>query len=132
MDPEATGLENIFLRGHLLGMTKGEIEASIDDIAEFTDLGDFLELPMKTYSAGMAARLAFGISTAMQNDILLIDEGIGAGDAAFQEKAHKRIEDLFTRTRIVLIASHSTNLIETFCNRRVELGHGRVERDERI
>jgi ABC-2 type transport system ATP-binding protein/lipopolysaccharide transport system ATP-binding protein len=126
MDHEATGLENIFLRGHLLGMNRRQIEASIDDIADFTDLGDFLRLPMKTYSAGMAARLAFGISTAMHNDILLIDEGIGAGDAAFQEKAQKRIENLFERTRIVLLASHSDDLIRRFCNRRVEMHHGKM------
>lgn len=129
MDPEASGLENIFLRGHLLGLTRSEIENSISDIAEFTDLGDFLALPMKTYSAGMAARLAFAISTAMQNDILLIDEGIGAGDASFQEKAQRRIEGLFERTKIVLLASHSDDLIKRFCNRKFEMSHGKLIHD---
>lgn len=129
MDPEATGIENIFLRGHLLGMTRREIEASIDDIASFTDLGDFLTLPMKTYSAGMSARLAFGISTAMQHDILLIDEGIGAGDEAFQEKVQQRIEGLFARTAIVLLASHSEGLIRRYCNRKIEMNHGRMVAD---
>lgn len=132
MDPEATGIENIFLRGYLLGMTKKQIAAQIDDIADFTDLGDFLQLPMKTYSAGMSARLAFGISTATQNDILLIDEGIGTGDAAFQEKAQKRIEALFARTRIVLLASHAEDLINRFCNRRIGLEHGRMILNEGI
>jgi ABC-type polysaccharide/polyol phosphate transport system ATPase subunit len=126
MDPEATGIENIFLRGHLLGMTRDEIEARLDDIASFSELGDFLNLPLRTYSAGMGARLAFAVSTSMQNDILLIDEGIGAGDASFQEKAQERIEGLFSRTSIVLLASHSEELITRFCNRRLRMEHGRL------
>ena len=126
MDPEATGIENIFLRGHLLGMTREEIEARLDDIASFSELGNFLNLPLRTYSAGMGARLAFAVSTSMQNDILLIDEGIGAGDASFQEKAQKRIEGLFSRTSIVLLASHSEELITRFCNRRLRMEHGRL------
>jgi ABC-2 type transport system ATP-binding protein/lipopolysaccharide transport system ATP-binding protein len=111
-------------------MSKREIAAQIPDIADFTDLGDFLHLPMKIYSAGMQARLTFAISTAMQHDILLIDEGIGAGDAAFQEKAHKRIERLFARTSIVLLASHSEALLSRFCNRRLRMEHGRLATDE--
>jgi ABC-type polysaccharide/polyol phosphate transport system ATPase subunit len=130
IDTEATGIENIYLRGHLLGMTRREIEASIDDISSFTDLGDFLTLPMKTYSAGMSARLAFGISTALQHEILLIDEGIGAGDDAFQEKAQKRIEGLFARTSIVLLASHSEELIKRYCNRKIRMDHGQLVADE--
>ncbi len=126
MDPEATGLENIFLRGYLLGLSRSQIEAQLDDIAGFTELGDFLSLPMKTYSAGMAARLAFAISTAMHHDILLIDEGIGAGDASFQEKAFARIEGLFDRTPIVILASHSESLIDRFCNRRVTMERGKM------
>lgn len=129
MDPEATGIENIYLRGYLLGMTRKQIEAQLDDIATFTDLGDFLQLPIKTYSAGMSARLAFGISTSIENDILLIDEGIGAGDAAFQEKAQRRIEGLFARTSIVLLASHSPDLIQRFCNRQIRMEHGHVIED---
>jgi lipopolysaccharide transport system ATP-binding protein len=126
MDPEATGIENIFLRGHLLGMTREEIADRLDDIASFTELGEFLNLPLRTYSAGMGARLAFAVSTSMQNDILLIDEGIGAGDASFQEKAQQRIEGLFNRTSIVLLASHSEELITRFCNRRLRMEHGRL------
>jgi ABC-type polysaccharide/polyol phosphate transport system ATPase subunit len=130
MDAEATGIENIYLRGHLLGMNRREIDEKVDDIADFTDLGDFLQLPMRTYSAGMAARLAFAISTALHNDILLIDEGIGAGDASFQEKAQKRIENLFSRTSIVLLASHSEGMIDRFCNRRIQMEHGRLLSDD--
>lgn len=129
MDHDATGLENIYLRGHLLGMSRQEIENSIDDIAAFSELGDFLALPLKTYSAGMGTRLAFAISTALHHDILLIDEGIGAGDAAFQAKAQRRIEDLFERASIVVLASHSPDLLRRFCNRTIEMRHGRVRED---
>ncbi|UCI06842.1 ABC transporter ATP-binding protein [Mesorhizobium sp. B1-1-8] len=124
IDLESTGIENIYLRGYMLGMSRREIAAKLDDIAEFTELGEFLALPMRTYSAGMFARLAFAISTAVHNDILLIDEGIGAGDAAFQKKAQRRIEGLFDRTPIVILASHSEGLISEFCNRRIEMEHG--------
>ncbi len=86
MDPESTGFENIYLRGYMMGMSRREIASKLDDIAEFTELGDFLALPMRTYSAGMFARLAFAVSTAAHKDILLIDEGIGAGDAAFRRE----------------------------------------------
>ncbi|MBR1219674.1 ABC transporter ATP-binding protein [Bradyrhizobium sp. U87765 SZCCT0131] len=126
MDLEATGYENIYLRGQLLGMSRREIESKLDDIAEFTELGDFLTLPMKTYSAGMAARLAFAISTARESDILLVDEGIGAGDAEFQKKAEQRIERLFEKTSIVLIASHAEELLNRFCNRRIRMEHGQL------
>ncbi|HEX3995318.1 MAG TPA: sugar ABC transporter ATP-binding protein, partial [Acetobacteraceae bacterium] len=92
----------------------------------FTELGDFLALPMRTYSAGMFARLAFAVSTAANNDILLIDEGIGAGDTSFQKKARQRIEGLFHRTPIVILASHSESLVKEFCNRSVTMEHGRL------
>jgi ABC-type polysaccharide/polyol phosphate transport system ATPase subunit len=124
MDPESTGIENIYLRGYMIGMSRREIAAKFDEIAEFTELGDFLELPMRTYSAGMFARLAFAVSTAAHNDILLIDEGLGAGDAAFQTKVRQRIESLFDRTPIVILVSHSEMTISKFCSRRVQLEHG--------
>jgi lipopolysaccharide transport system ATP-binding protein len=126
MDMEATGYENIFLRGHLLGMSTPSIRSTIDDIASFTELGDFLSLPLKTYSSGMIARLAFAISTAKTSDILLIDEGIGAGDATFQQKAEDRISNLFAKTSIILIASHSEQLLSHFCNRRIEMKCGKL------
>jgi ABC-type polysaccharide/polyol phosphate transport system ATPase subunit len=107
-----------------MGMKRREITVKVDEIAEFTELGDFLALPMRTYSAGMLARLAFAVSTAVHNDILLIDESISAGDAAFQKKARQRIESLFDRTPIVILASHSEELISEFCNRRVQMDHG--------
>jgi lipopolysaccharide transport system ATP-binding protein len=123
-EPESTGIENIYLRGFMMGMKRREITVKVDEIAEFTELGDFLALPMRTYSAGMLARLAFAVSTAVHNDILLIDESISAGDAAFQKKARQRIESLFDRTPIVILASHSEELVSEFCNRRVQMDHG--------
>ena len=127
MDPESTGIENIYLRGYMMGMGRREITSKLDEIAEFTELGEFLELPMRTYSAGMFARLAFAVSTSAQNDILLIDEGIGAGDTAFRKKAQQRIESLFRRTPIIILASHSEELIAEFCNRRLQLEHGAIK-----
>jgi ABC-type polysaccharide/polyol phosphate transport system ATPase subunit len=124
MDPESTGIENIYLRCYMMGMSRREIASKLDEIADFTELGDFLELPMRTYSAGMFARLAFAVSTAAHHDILLIDEGMSAGDAAFQKKAQQRIENLFDRTAIVILASHSEALISEFCTRRVQMDHG--------
>ena len=124
MDFESTGVENIYLRGYMLGMGRREIASKLDEIADFAELGDFLALPLRTYSAGMFARLAFAISTAAQRDILLIDEAIGAGDEAFRKKAQQRIENLFHRTPIVVLASHSEALIGEFCSRRVELERG--------
>jgi ABC-type polysaccharide/polyol phosphate transport system ATPase subunit len=126
MDFDATGEENIFFRGCLLGMTTREIRSKIDDIEDFTELGDFLRLPLRTYSAGMIARLAFAISTAMTSDILLIDEGIGAGDENFRQKAEQRILQLFDRTSVVLIASHSEEILSHFCNRRIKLSSGKL------
>ena len=127
MDPESTGIENIYLRGYMLGMSRREIKAKLNDIAEFTELGDFLALPMRTYSAGMFARLAFAVSTATHNDILLIDEGMGAGDAEFQKKVRRRIESLFDRTPIIILVSHSDATIAEFCNRRVQMEHGVIK-----
>jgi ABC-2 type transport system ATP-binding protein len=108
-------------------MNRREIMAKLDDIAEFTELGDFLELPLRTYSAGMFARLAFAVSTAAHNDILLIDEGLGAGDAEFQKKVKQRIESIFDRTPIIVLASHSESMISEFCTRRVQLEHGVIK-----
>jgi ABC-type polysaccharide/polyol phosphate transport system ATPase subunit len=126
MDPESSGIENIYLRGYMLGMSRREITAKLDDIAAFTELGEFLELPLRTYSAGMYARLAFAVSTAVHSDILLIDEGLGAGDAEFQKKVRQRIESIFDRTPIIILTSHSEAMIEQFCTRRIQLERGQI------
>ena len=125
MDPESTGYENILLRGMYLGFSRTEIRAKVHEIADFSGLGSFIDMPTKTYSTGMAARLAFAISTAIEPDILLIDEGIGAGDAAFLEKAKKRLEDLIERTRILILASHDEQLVRHWCSKAVLLEKGR-------
>ena len=93
MDPEATGKENVYLRGYLLGMKKKEIDAKLDEVVEIAQIGDFLNLPMKTYSAGMYARLSFAISVIKKPEILLVDEGIGVADAAFKETFDKKLSD---------------------------------------
>ena len=111
-------------------MTRREIAAKLDEIAAFTELGEFLELPMRTYSSGMAARLAFAVSTAAHHDILLIDEGLGAGDAEFQKKVRQRVEGLFDRTPIIILASHSEEMISEFCNRRVQMERGVIKSAE--
>ena len=127
MDPEATGIENIYLRGYVLGMTKKEIDEKVDEIAEFTELGDFLHLPVKTYSAGMFSRLGFAISTAISPDILLIDEGIGAGDAGFQEKVKKRLFGMMSDCSILFLATHFSELIETYTNKKLKVRGGKVQ-----
>jgi ABC-type polysaccharide/polyol phosphate transport system ATPase subunit len=126
MDVEATGIENIYLSGYMLGMTKAELDERLDDISEFTGLGNFIYLPVKTYSAGMYARLAFAISTSINPDILIIDEGIGAGDDAFMQKARRRTEEMLTTSGIFVIATHDQNLIKSFCNRTIRLEAGNI------
>jgi ABC-type polysaccharide/polyol phosphate transport system ATPase subunit len=126
MDPEATGYENIRIRGMILGLSKSEIEQIIPDIEEFTEMGSFLSMPVKTYSSGMTVRLAFAISTAIAPDILLMDEAIGAGDAHFMEKAQKRLENFVHQSEILVLASHSNAAIRQFCNKALWLEHGRV------
>jgi ABC-2 type transport system ATP-binding protein/lipopolysaccharide transport system ATP-binding protein len=126
IDPEATGFENIYLRGAFLGLSRQEIRARIDEIAEFTELGDYLAMPVRTYSAGMQVRLAFAVSTAIEPEILLMDEWIGAGDATFIAKAEQRINGVVDKARILVIASHSEALIMRTCTKGVLMHAGRV------
>jgi ABC-2 type transport system ATP-binding protein/lipopolysaccharide transport system ATP-binding protein len=126
VDPEDTGLENIKISGLYLGMTPDEIEARTKEIAEFTELGDFLHLPVKTYSTGMSVRLAFAITTALSPEIMIMDEGIGAGDARFAKKAQERVDNMVNRCSIMVLASHSTSLIEKMCNQAALLHHGEI------
>jgi homopolymeric O-antigen transport system ATP-binding protein len=126
MDPESSGYENIRLRGLYLGLSNAEMKAKIDDIAEFTELGAFLALPLRTYSLGMQARLAFAISTCIDPEILLLDEVIGAGDAAFLAKAKRRLEELVARSGILVLASHSDALVRQFCNKAILLEQGSI------
>jgi ABC-2 type transport system ATP-binding protein/lipopolysaccharide transport system ATP-binding protein len=126
MDPDSTGRENIVLHGLYLGLSKAEIKRHIEAIIDFTELGSFIDLPLRTYSTGMRARLSFGIATAVIPEILLLDEGIGAGDAAFMEKANRRLHEFVGGAGILVLASHSEGLIRQFCNKYALLERGKV------
>ena len=124
---EATGRRNIVLRGLISGWTEAEIEEKMEDIIAFSELGDFIDLPFKAYSQGMAARLAFSAATALEPQILLMDEWIGAGDASFQDKAKRRMDELAEKAGIIVLASHSEALIQSVCTKKLTLKGGRVE-----
>lgn len=125
--PHATGRRNILLRGLINGWTKEEIDAKMDDIIEFSELGDFIDLPYNSYSQGMAARLAFSVATSLEPEILLMDEWIGAGDPKFQSKAKARMDELATKAGIIVLATHSHSLIKRTCNKVLELDKGKVK-----
>lgn len=132
MDMDSTGYENIVLRARYLGIGRAAIERQVEEIAAFSELGDFLKMPIRTYSAGMVARLAFAISTSVEADILLIDEGVGAGDSAFMVKAQKRMQELIERSPIVVLASHDRKTITDFCTRGLVLQSGRLLFDGKV
>lgn len=132
MDPDATGFENIYLRGIMDGLMPSAIKAKTDEIADFTGLGDYLNLPVRTYSSGMSLRLAFAISTSVEADILVMDEWLSVGDAEFSQKAAARLDALVSKAAILVIASHSPALIERVCNRKIHLEHGLVVSDEAV
>jgi ABC-2 type transport system ATP-binding protein/lipopolysaccharide transport system ATP-binding protein len=127
MDPEATGYENIMLRSVFLGVSVKQARASIADIEEFTELGNFLKLPMRTYSSGMIVRLAFAISTAVTPEILIMDEIVGAGDAAFFAKAEARLNRLIGSTHILVLASHDDGVLRRLCNKAALIDEGRLK-----
>ncbi len=124
MDPDLTGYENIVRMSVLLGMRPKDAIANIEEIEEFTQLGNFLQLPMRTYSSGMATRLMFAIATSVRPNILLIDEIFQTGDAEFQEKAQQRMHGFINSVEIFVFASHNTQLLKLHCNRFFQLEHG--------
>ena len=126
MDAELSGYENIVRMGILMGMTKGEITAKIPEIESFTELGNFLELPVRTYSAGMATRLMFAVATSTEPDILLVDEVFGTGDAEFQSKAKARMSNLIKSVGIFVFASHDHATMKQYCKRIFKLEHGNL------
>ncbi len=126
MNMDDTGYENILTCGLYLGMTREEIRAKTPEIEEFTELGEYLALPVRTYSTGMLTRLGFAIATAIDPEILLLDEGLGAGDARFQERVNQRVNALVERSSILVLASHSDALIQMMCNKAVLMDHGRI------
>ncbi|HEX2578828.1 MAG TPA: ABC transporter ATP-binding protein [Rhabdochlamydiaceae bacterium] len=127
MDQELTGYENIMLRGLIMGLSKKEIKKIVPDVEAFAELGDFLKMPIKTYSSGMMVRLAFGIVTSISCDILLIDEVVNVGDASFMEKAKRRIADLIHRSDILVLSTHDHRTIKEFCNKALWLEKGQIK-----
>lgn len=129
IDPEATGRENIILRGVMMGMHPNAIKAMSEEIIEFSGLGDFIDLPFRTYSTGMQLRLAFAVSTAIRPQILVMDEWLSTGDEEFKERADRRMREVVSSAEILILASHSRELLLSNCNRLIWLEHGRIRMD---
>jgi ABC-type polysaccharide/polyol phosphate transport system ATPase subunit len=125
-EQDASGWDNIMYRGYLQGETPRSIRKKMQPIAEFSELGEFLDMPVRYYSSGMMVRLAFAISTAIEPDILLVDEVLSAGDMAFQIKARRRMQELIGKARAVVIVSHDTASLSDLCDRVLWLDHGRI------
>jgi lipopolysaccharide transport system ATP-binding protein len=123
-NPEFTGIENIYLNGTILGLSKNEIEARMDDIASFADIGDFIRRPVKTYSSGMMVRLAFAVQSQIEPDILIVDEALAVGDAKFQSKCFKRLQQLKDKGTSILLVTHSADQIVNHCDRALLLDTG--------
>lgn len=132
MDNDSTGLDNIYLRGRFMGLSKSKIDSLVDDIVDFAGIGDFLHLPMRTYSSGMAMRLSFAITTSVKADIILMDEWLSVGDEDFAMKANTRLKKLVNDARLVVIASHNHYLIADQCNLTIKLEHGKIISMNRI
>jgi|APTNR8051073442_1049403.scaffolds.fasta_scaffold02989_1 ABC-2 type transport system ATP-binding protein/lipopolysaccharide transport system ATP-binding protein len=132
MDMEATGRENIFLRGVFLGLSFERARALVPEIADFTELGEYLDLPMRTYSAGMMLRLSFAVSTSLRPDILIMDEVIGVGDQSFYAKAEARLNEMIDSAHIFVVASHDNDIIRRFCNRAMVLHQGHIMFDGEV
>ena len=128
INPDNTGRENIFLRGKLMGLSKSEIDEKVDEIVAFSELGAYVNLPVRTYSSGMLLRLAFSVATSIRADIIIMDEWLSVGDEAFADRAQARLNELVDESEILVIASHSKALIEKTCNRVLWLEHGLVKR----
>jgi lipopolysaccharide transport system ATP-binding protein len=125
-EPDASGWENIYYRGYLQGETPRTIKPKVAQIAEFTELGEFLDMPVRYYSAGMMIRLAFAIATACEPEILIVDEVLSVGDLSFQQKASQRIRAMMAQARLMVIVSHDLHSLQNLCTRIVWLDHGRV------
>ena len=127
IDHEATGRENIILRGALLGITDAEMKEKINEIIEFSELNEFIDMPVRTYSSGMHLRLAFSVSTVINPEVLIMDEWLSVGDENFKNKANTRLAKLVNSTDILVIASHSSELIKKNCNRVIWLENGEIK-----
>ena len=127
MDPEISGFENIIIRGLFLGQTRKSMLSKVDEIAEFTELGDYLSMPLRTYSTGMRVRLAIGVVTSIDPEILLLDEAIGAVDPEFLRKAQARLQKLVERSGILVFAGHSNEFLARLCTTAIWLDHGQIK-----
>jgi ABC-2 type transport system ATP-binding protein len=125
-DPQYTGAENIYLYGAVLGYSKQFIAEKYNEIVEFSELGDFINVPLKNYSSGMKARLGFSIATVVEPEILILDEVLSVGDAKFRKKSEKKIKDMFEKKITVLFVSHSLAQVRSLCDHAIILEHGRV------
>lgn len=125
-DKQYTGKENIYLYGAMLGYSKKFIEEKFDEIVEFSELGDFINVPIKNYSSGMRARLGFSVATVVEPDILILDEVLSVGDAKFKKKSEKKIKQMFEKGVTVLFVSHSLPQVKTICNKAILLEHGHL------
>lgn len=128
-EPEGTGWENIRYRGYLQGETPKTLGRKIDAIAEFTELGEFLDMPVRYYSAGMLVRLAFAIATTIEPEVLLVDEVLSVGDMAFQEKARRRMSEMMDKAELIVCVSHDMDSLARICERGIWLDHGHVRED---
>ena len=126
MDPEISGYENIIIRGLFLGQTRQQMQEKMEEIAEFSELGEYLDMPLRTYSSGMRIRLALGVVTSIDPEILLLDEGLGAVDAAFMRKARNRLKDMVRRSGLLVFASHSNEFLAQLCDKAIWIDHGEV------
>ncbi len=124
--PELSGLENIYLNGILMGFREPQIDCVLKDIIEFSELGRFIEAPVKTYSSGMYARLGFSIAIHLLRDIILIDEVLGVGDAKFRQKCERKLKELMDEGRTIVLVSHNMGFIKKFADKVIWLDHGRV------
>ena len=129
MNIDSTGRENIMLRGLYNGLTRSDLVRLEEDVAEFTGLGDFMDLPVRTYSAGMTMRLGFAMATAIRPQILLMDEWFMAGDADFMEKAQARLADVIRGAEILVLSSHQAAVVQDWCTRVIWLDQGRIRED---
>lgn len=129
IDNEATGRQNIFLRAALMDIPRSTIESNIDEIIEFSDLGQYIDMPVRTYSSGMLLRLAFSVTTFMSSDVLLMDEWLSVGDAGFRKRAEAKMNNLIEQSKILVVASHSKELLEKTCTRIIWLEHGAIKMD---
>jgi ABC-type polysaccharide/polyol phosphate transport system ATPase subunit len=128
-EQDGTGWENILYRGYLQGESPRSISSKIQDIADFTELGEFLKMPVRHYSAGMLVRLAFAIATAVEPEVLLVDEVLSVGDLAFQEKARRRMRDMMDRAQLIVMVSHDLESLRKFCRRGLWMEHAQLRLD---